>query len=343
MYMPYRHILSLAIKIAFISVFFLVACSGAGNHTSTKADSDDSTTTRLEIPVFNQDSAYYFVARQVDFGPRVPNSPAHRQAAQWLASTLQRFADTVIVQNVRVRAFDNTILNLQNIVASFSPEKRARMLICAHWDTRPFADWDPDPANHYKPIPGANDGASGVGVLLEIARLLSENEPRIGVDIVLFDGEDYGKHESLPRTNDDYETWALGSQHWARNPHVKNYNARFGILLDMVGAKDAKFKFERYSLDYAPSLKRKVWATAKRLGFDNFFIAKEGNYVIDDHVFVNNIANIPTINIIHQEMNNSTHGFFRYWHTMKDDMEQIDPNTLGAVGQTVLTVIFEER
>ncbi len=324
-------------------VFLLVgACSGADNH-NPRTKSDINQEARLHVPTFDKDSAYHFVARQVEFGPRVPNTKAHREAANWFTQILNNYADTVFVQDGRVRAFDGTILNFKNIIASFQPEKKIRILLCAHWDTRPFADWDPDPANHFKPIPGANDGASGVGVLLEIARQLSKTQPRAGVDIILFDVEDYGKHQSLPRTDDDSETWALGSQHWARNPHLPNYRARYGILLDMVGAKEATFKLERFSLDFAPSLKRKVWATAKRLGFDNYFESKEGNYVIDDHVFVNNLANIPTINVIHQETTGSDHGFFKYWHTLKDDMEHIDPQTLKAVGQTVLTVVFEEK
>lgn len=335
-------LVNLTLKGILPLALFFTACSGANNHNNM-AEVEDQAQALIQVPVFNMDSAFYFIARQVEFGPRVPNTETHLKAAQWLAGTLERFADTVIVQHARVRAFDGTILNIQNIIASFQPEKRNRILLCAHWDSRPFADWDPDPANHFKPIPGANDGASGVGALLEIARLLSENQSRVGVDIILFDAEDYGKHESLARTQDDYLTWGLGSQYWARNLHVPNYKARFGILIDMIGASDATFKFERFSLEFAPSLKRRVWATARRLGFGHFFLPEEGNYIIHDHVFVNNIANIPTINIIHQERNNSAHGFFKYWHTMNDNMDAIDRQTLKAAGQTVLTVVFEEK
>ncbi len=340
--MLHRRFITASAGLAFAVGLCVLACSGAGNH-NTRPEVETQLQGRLQVPIFNQDSAYYFVARQVEFGPRVPNTSTHNQTAQWLVGTLERFADTVFVQRARVRAFDNTILNIQNIIASFQPQGKSRILLCAHWDTRPFADWDPNPANHFKPIPGANDGASGVGVLLEIARQLSLHQPNVGVDIVLFDAEDYGKHESLPRTNDDYQTWGLGSQHWARNLHLPNYRVRFGILLDMVGAPNSTFKFERYSLDFAPSLNRRVWATARKLGFANYFLTQQGNYVIDDHYFVNIIANIPTINIIHQETNDTRHGFFKYWHTMKDDMDQIDPQTLKAVGQTVLTVVFEEK
>jgi hypothetical protein len=292
-----------------------------------------------EIPVFNADSAYYFVEKQVAFGPRVPNTQAHVQTADWLQATLRNFADTVYVQNARVRAHDGTILNIRNIIGSFQPEKTNRVLLCAHWDSRPWADHDPDPANHYKPIDGANDGASGVGVLLEIARILSLNNPRVGVDIILFDGEDYGKHR-LSRERDN-DSWALGSQHWSKNPHLPDYKARFGILLDMVGATGASFKHEGYSLMYAPNIIRKIWNIAAKQGFRQYFINAEGGYVIDDHYYINKNRNIPVVNIIDQRSNTS-HGFYEHWHTVLDNMEAIDPQTLQAVGQTVTAVLFLE-
>ncbi|MDX9942822.1 MAG: M28 family peptidase [Bacteroidales bacterium] len=324
----------------FFSLFFLaIGCSGRGNRHEANTGEAPSRSSAVEVPEFNQDSAYAYVARQVAFGPRVPNTESHRQAAAWMAEILARFADTVEVQQARVRAFDGTVLNISNIIASFEPEARNRILLCAHWDSRPFADYDPDPANHYKPIPGANDGASGVGVLIEIARVLSEKDPGIGVDIVLFDAEDYGQHEQASQQVED--TWGLGSQYWSRTPHRHDYNARFGILLDMVGASGAQFRQEGFSTFYAPNIVRKVWATARRIGYGHFFLEEQGGYVTDDHYYVNTIRNIPTINIIHQE-NNQLHGFFPQWHTLEDDIDFIDPSTLKAVGQTVLTVIFEE-
>ena len=324
----------------FLVLFFTLGCSNTGSRqTSNNANDVQQKESRVEVPVFNQDSAYAYVAKQVSFGPRVPNTEAHRQAAAWFAEILGRMADTVEVQQARVRAFDGTVLNISNIIASFNPEARHRILLCAHWDSRPFADFDPDPANHYTPIPGANDGGSGVGVLIEIARLLSLNPPAIGVDIILFDAEDYGEHEQTTQHMED--SWGLGSQHWSRNPHRPDYNARYGILLDMVGAAGAQFKQEGFSMFYAPNIVRKVWGIARRIGYGAYFPETEGGFITDDHYYVNKIRNIPTINIIHQETNN-LHGFFPQWHTMEDDMDIIDPNTLKAVGQTVLTVIYEE-
>jgi hypothetical protein len=293
---------------------------------------------QISIPEFNADTAYYFVEKQVLFGPRVPNTKAHKECGDWLISTLNKYSDTVYIQEAKVRAFDGTILNIRNIIGVFNPEKQSRILLCAHWDTRPFADADPDPSKHYTPIDGANDGASGVGVLLELARIFNKNNLPIGIDIILFDAEDYGQHESHKGQTED--SWALGSQYWSRNPHISNYYAKYGILLDMVGAQNATFKQEAYSLYFAPGIVRKVWDTAQRIGYANYFVNDKGNYIVDDHYYVNTIRGIPTINIIHQK---NGHGFFEHWHTVGDNMDVIDKETLKAVGQTVTRVIFENK
>ncbi len=325
-------------SIVIFSLFFVFACQGrVGNSTQERVQEPENH--RIEPPTFDADSAYYFVERQVGFGPRVPNTESHREAGKWLANNMQRFADTLYLQETRVRAYDGTILNIKNIIGVFQPEKRRRILLCAHWDSRPYADYDPDPANHYRPIDGANDGASGVGVLMEIARQISTVKPNVGIDIIFFDAEDYGRHRmsDLP----DRDSWALGAQHWARNPHIINYDARFGILLDMVGAYNATFKREGYSMMFAPGIVRRVWETAHRLGHGHMFLNRDGGLIIDDHYYVNTIRNIPTINIIHQD-DRTSHGFFPEWHTMGDNMDVIDKYTLKAVGETVLAVIFDE-
>jgi hypothetical protein len=317
----------------------LLSCAGSGQQDRESPASGEDLQERAWVPVFNADSAFAFIETQVGFGPRVPNTPAHQACGDYLEETLGRFADTLYIQEARVRAFDGTVLNIRNIIGAFQPERRNRILLCAHWDSRPFADWDEDPAKHYTPIDGANDGASGVGVLLEIARHLSEHPTRPGIDIVFFDAEDYGKHEAA--TGADGDTWALGAQHWARSPHRSDYQANYGILLDMVGAENATFKKEGFSMLFAPAVVRKVWETGQRIGYGSYFLNQEGTYVTDDHFYVNDIRNIPTINIIHLD-DGTPHGFFPQWHTTDDRIEFIDKGTLKAVGQTVLTVIFEE-
>jgi len=317
----------------------MAGCSLAESNGDADTEQNATTEQEITVPAFNADSAYHYVSKQVEFGPRVPNSSAHRAAGQWLAAKLDSFADTLYTQETRVRAYDGTTLNIKNIIGAFQPDNTRRVLLCAHWDSRPYADHDPDPDKHYTPIDGANDGASGVGVLLEIARHLQQKQPSIGVDIILFDAEDYGRHRFSDRPDED--SWALGAQHWARNPHRTDYFARYGILLDMVGASGATFKKEGYSMLYAPGIVRKVWEVAGQLGYRNMFLDREGGFITDDHYYVNTIRNIPTINIIHQDPD-TEHGFFPEWHTTDDTIDVIDSYTLKAVGETVMHVIYNE-
>jgi len=324
--------------------YFLLGCmilSCCGQRNATKgADVTTMNTAAVlngksETPVFDADSAYAYVARQVAFGPRVPNTEAHKACADFLASELERHGAQLFIQEARLTAYNGDILNARNIIGSFDPDKTRRILLFAHWDTRPYADQESDPANHYKPIDGADDGGSGVGVLLEIARQIGMKRPEIGVDIIFFDAEDYG----VPVFDDNFEldTYCLGSQFWAKNPHKPRYNAEYGILLDMVGAKGATFYKEGTSVQYASRYVEKVWATARNLGYGKFFINAKVGSVIDDHKYVIEGRRIPCIDIINLEQNG---GFAPYWHTLNDNMDNISKETLKAVGQTVLEVIF---
>lgn len=295
----------------------------------------------ISIPEFNEDSAYKFVEEQVGFGPRVPNTHQHEDCSNFLEITLDRFVDEVIVQDFSARAFDGTILNGKNIIGSFNPERKSRIMLCSHWDSRPFADHDIDPNKHNLPIDGANDGASGVGVLLEIARLLKINNPPIGVDIVFFDLEDYGP-DNDNQSADEQDFWGLGSQYWSRNTHKYNYKARYVILLDMVGVPDPEFRKEGFSMYYASDKVKKVWNIAKELGYEKYFLDEQGGYITDDHYYINKLKGIPAINIIHLDPTSSNGSFFDHWHTTKDDMKSIDKKSLGIVGTTVLNVVFKE-
>lgn len=324
-------------KIAIISlvIFSIISCDNKQN--SKPAAQPAPQVKQVVIPDFNADSAYNYVKKQLDFGPRVPGSVAHKQCAEWFVDFFSDKADTVYVQDFRTRLYDGRGIDGKNIIAAFNPEAKKRILLAAHWDSRPFADHDPDKNNWNTPIDGANDGASGVGVLMEIARILNDNPVNIGVDIILFDLEDYGAPYFLNlMTNDD---WALGSQYWAKNPHIYNYRAYFGILLDMVGASNAKFPKEYYSQQFAPALSNDVWKIARELGYDEYFTNELGHPINDDHIYVNAIARIPMIDIIHLE-NNSESSFYPYWHTVKDNIEQIDPKTLGVVGDVVVNVLY---
>lgn len=326
-------------NIIVISMILLVFASCDDKKTNKPTSQQVPAKKEIKIPDFNADSAYHYVKKQVDFGPRVPGSEAHSQCADWFVAFFNEKADTVFIQNFRTRLYNGRGIDGKNIIASFNPEAKKRILLGAHWDSRPFADHDPDEKNWNTPIDGANDGASGVGVLMEIARILKEQPINIGVDIILFDLEDYGAPQYLNlMTNND---WALGSQYWSKNPHIYNYRAYFGLLLDMVGASNPRFPKEYYSQQFAPSLSNDVWRIAREIGYSDYFINEIGHPINDDHIYVNVNANIPMIDIIHLVDSEET-SFYPYWHTLKDNIEQIDPKTLGMVGDVVLNVIYRQ-
>lgn len=313
----------------------LFNCSDSNKETTTKK----AVKLLVQAPSFNADSAYAFVKAQVDFGPRVPNSIEHVAAGDYFVETLNGYGAEVKEQKFNATTFDGVEVSLRNIFAAFNKSATKRILLATHWDSRPFADKDPDAPE--KAMEAANDGASGVGVLLEIARVISEKSPNVGVDILLFDGEDWGeKHDmGYVKTPANLETWwCLGSQYWSKNKG--GYSAYYGILLDMVGAKGAQFHIEGISNTYAPKIVRNIWTTASTIGYGNYFIHKQQPAITDDHKFVNEIAKIPMVDIVHFD---PTHGYFGdYHHTHKDNMELIDKRTLKAVGQTILAVIYNE-
>lgn len=313
------------------------SCTSKPGQSSSAKTSENKE--EVNVPVFNADSAYLYTESQVALGPRVPNTPEHKAGGDYLANELRRYGAQVVEQTVDLYTYNNIKLEARNIIGSFFPEKGNRVLLCAHWDTRPFADKDPDPKNHRTPIDGANDGAGACGVLLEIARNLSLQETNVGIDIIFFDAEDWGTADF---DKVDFSTgWCLGSEYWAQNPHIPNYQARYGILLDMVSAKGAKFYREYYSDYYAKNVVDKVWQTASNLGYSNYFVNQRGGSVEDDHIRVNQYRRIPCINIIHFDPYTET-GFGTYWHTLADNMDSVSKETMQVVGQTVLHVIYNE-
>jgi len=332
------------ILIPIVLSLLLVAC----NNDKPKGNQPVSPQTRktVSVPQFNADSAYQYVAQQTAFGPRVPSTQAHAQCAEWLAAKLGEWADTLIVQDFRTRLFNGNSIDGKNIVATFHPKAKKRIVLCAHWDSRPYADHDPEASNNRQPIDGANDGASGVGVLMECARLFHLNKlpETLGVDIILFDLEDYGPHqeEAEDYYDDRINYWALGSQYWSKHPHVYGYKAYYGILLDMVGGSQPNFQKEYYSEGLAAWVVNKVWRKASDLGYRPEFSNELGSPVSDDHLPMNQIAGIPTIDIIDLHPESSNGCFPEVWHTVNDNLEHIDRNTLGMVGNVLLHVIYEE-
>ncbi|MDX5418148.1 MAG: M28 family peptidase [Hymenobacteraceae bacterium] len=330
------------LAILLISAMGLNSCDSSersgGSETATTTEEEEAT---VKAPAFNADSAYYFVEQQVAFGPRVPNTAEHYKTGEWLIETLRSYGAEVQVQSFQARAFDGKMLNLRNIIATINPNAAKRVLLAAHWDTRPFADKDDKDQN--QPIDGANDGASGVGVLLEIARTIkaAEQKPGIGVDIILFDGEDYGRPDDseFPYMQDD---WCLGSQYWSKNKHVPNYKAHYGILLDMVGGENAKFAREGNSMQYARNIVDKVWRAGNKIGYSDYFKYVNAPAITDDHYYVNTVGGIRMIDIIEYNMGNPDDYFGPYHHRHTDTMDIISKNTLKAVGQTLLHVLYNE-
>jgi glutaminyl-peptide cyclotransferase len=293
------------------------------------------------VPLFNADSAYNYVKAQVDFGPRVPGSASHREAAAFLVQELKRRGAVVTVQKFNAVTFDGVNLELSNIIAGFQPEKQKRVLLAAHWDTRPFADKDKERRD--APMDGANDGASGVGVLLEIARTLQSSPTKVGVDIILFDGEDWGEKDGAarvaPPTGTYIDWYCLGSQYWSKNKHKAGYRPYYGILLDMVGGEDGHFYMEETSMQYASQIVQKVWTAAARAGYSSYFVTQDAPAITDDHVFVL-MSGIPMIDVVHYDVH---YGYFgKYHHTTADNMDNISKKTLNAVGNTVMEVIYRE-
>ena len=309
----------------------LISCGTA----EKKADASGQNKPEVEVPDFNADSCMKFLKAQVDFGPRVPGTVQHRNTCDYLKGILNGYTADVTVQQESTVTAKGEKIPVYNIFARFGQQKN-RILLLAHWDTRPWADEDPTPTAHSKPIDGANDGASGVAVLLELARLMSEKCPaNVGVDILLVDAEDSG-------VEGDDESWCLGTKIWVKNsPYSSAEMPEYAILLDMVGGRDAVFHREFFSDYYARSIVDKVWSMAMSSGYSSRFVNQTGGAITDDHVVLNKNG-IRTIDII--ENNNSQTGSFNpTWHTLDDNIRNIDPATLKAVGQVVANCIYNHK
>ena len=319
--------------------FLILLCVICSCSTTKKSQTTEQSVVSVE---FNADSAYAFCAAQCDFGPRTMNSEAHERCAQWIQQQFEQYGYSVQLQKADLKGYDGTILKSTNIIASQHPSpntQQPRIFICAHWDSRPWADNDPDEANWRKPVMAANDGASGVAVMLELARLLQQNDSaRMAVDFICFDAEDWG----IPQWENDVDgdSWALGAQYWANSQEPKAKSYQFGILLDMVGGQGAKFYREIFSLKYAHNIVERVWQAANTAGYASIFPYLDGGQITDDHVPVNEKAGIPCIDIINHYPDCEQSSFGPTWHTVNDDMQHIDKNTLKAVGQTLVQLIY---
>lgn len=316
----------------------LIYSCGSDGATATKPKGEQAPAKKsVNIPSFNSDSSFVFIEKQLSFGTRVPGTPSHKACKDWLVSKFKSYGAEVIEQDFTANLYTGTKAASTNIIAQFNPKINKRVILAAHWDTRMFGDKDDDISMRDKPIPGADDGGSGVGVLLEIARLIKNNPIDMGIDIILFDAEDQGKSGAdAPVTY-----WCLGSQYWSKNKHRGNYQAMYGILLDMVGAKKPTFGQDEYSLQYAGPQVKKLWDLAQRMGYSDMFVNQKTQGLVDDHVFVNTIAKIPMLDIINRSTSSES-SFQKCWHTHCDDISVIDKRSLKVVGQVVTAAIYKE-
>ncbi len=326
-----------------VSALLAGAC---GNKTASAAADVEPSADTLSVPEFSADSAYAYVAWQCAAGPRVPGTQAHAATAAWLEGKLREFgADTVIVQTGDALDADGKHVPIRNILAQYNAGATERLLLLAHYDTRPWADEDPDPQAHNTPIDGANDGASGVGVLLEVARQLGMQNPGYGVDILMTDAEDSGK--SAPdgadaETRAKYDdSWCLGTQYFARNlPYAAGKKPSQAILLDMVGGRNAVFPREYFSEQAAPGVVQRISDAAAKAGVADRFPTMVGGAVNDDHLPLI-AAGIPAADII-EIGHPQTRSFNPTWHTLADNISNIDAATLGVVGSVILTLIYDK-
>lgn len=325
------------LPIFLLAAFFLFSCKETKDQPAETESKP--VVSAPKAPTFNPDTAYWYIAKQTEFGPRVPNTKAHVKCGDFLVASFAKYGVSVKEQVFEAKAFDGKNLKLRNIVGSINPSASKRIIVASHWDARPFADNAPKDKN--TPIDGANDGASGVGVILELARLMnSDTSLKVGVDFILFDGEDYGQpeHSGFPEMKD---SWCLGSQYWAKNKHLPNYTAFYGILLDMVGGRGARFAMDGTSAYFAPEVQKKLWQTAANSGFGAVFVNQQTDEIIDDHYYVNRDAKIPMVDVIEYEPSDGSY-FSPTWHTHDDNIGNIDKTTLRAVGQTLLNAIYNE-
>lgn len=329
-----HYILSITLSISIV----LFSSCREKVHVENAAQTTKTETSKVVVPKFNATNAYKSIEQQVSFGPRVPGSKAWQDCSTYILSELKKYTPVVLEQKATVSNYENKKLPVHNIMAQFNPEQKKRILIASHWDSRPWADHDDE--NKEKPILAADDGGSGVGIMIELARLFTAQNPQVGVDLLFIDTEETGPPDylNLPSEGTD---WCLGSQYWARNKMPAGYQADMGILLDMVGGRGNTFTMESTSMTFAPQVMQKVWDTANRLGYSTFFLYEKTSPITDDHLFINQIANIPMIDIINYRIDQDPI-FGKRWHTHDDNMEGIDSLTLKAVGTTVATFVYEQ-
>ena len=291
---------------------------------------------------FDGAAALSYVNTQLDFGPRIPGSPAHEKEADWIITQMKQRADTVIVQSWTHTSADGRQLPMRNIIARFRPTATDRVLYITHWDTRPVADQDPNPANRTKPIPGANDGASGPALFLALGDVLKKTAPTVGVDLLFVDGEDWGNFDTYSDTATNPDV-LIGSTYFATHLPSADYHPIYGVLWDMIGDRDLQIYQEALSVQAAPEVVQRVWQTAADLGYQDYFVTESHGGMIDDHVPLIRHG-LRVIDVIDADY--CAHGVGcapnspeNYHHTAQDTFDKVSAHSLQVVGDVATALV----
>lgn len=308
-----------------LTLCVLLGCKGdAKEGSAAQASTRNAAATKLPPTGFDGSSAFSYAKTQFEFGPRVPGTPAAKKAGDWIIQQMRARADTVIVQSFTHTTADGKKLPLRNIIARFRPQATERVLYVTHWDSRPISESATDPAEQKLPVPGANDGASGVGMFIALADVLKRQPPLYGVDLLFTDGEDYGQF-GPPEVD-----VLLGSKYFAAHPPSTNYRPVFGVLWDMIGDKDLRIPYEMNSFQQAPDVVSRVWQTAADMGYGDVFVQESGGLINDDHIPLLN-AGMKVIDVI--DLTYPAH------HTPYDTMDKISARSLATVGDVAAALV----
>ena len=281
---------------------------------------------------FDGEAAYRYAQTEFDFGPRVPGTPAWQKSGDWIVAQMRTRADTVIEQRWVHKLANGDSIPLRNIIARFRPNATERVLYVTHWDSRPIADDDPNPANRTKPVPGANDGAAGVGMFIALGDVLKKTPPNVGVDLLFDDGEDYGNFDK----NTDV---LLGVKYFLQHLPSAGYQPIYGVLWDMIGDKDLKIWEEQNSAARAPEVVQRVWSTASDLGYSDYFVPEQKWSLIDDHIpFLE--AGFHVIDVVDYDYVSQAQS---YHHTLQDTMDKISAKSLKIVGDVATALVTGQQ
>ena len=312
--------------LAIVLVCLFVACNSDAKEGSAaqRGASAGATSTGSTSTGFSGTAAYNYAKAQVDFGPRVPGTPAAKQAGDWIIRQMRARADTVIVQSFTYTTADGKKLPLRNILARFRPELAERVLYVTHWDSRPISESATTEAEKKMPVPGANDGASGVGLFIALGDALKKTKPNVGVDLLFTDGEDYGQF-GPPEVD-----VLIGSKYFAEHPPSPGYKPLYGVLWDMIGDKDLRIPYEMNSFQQAPEVVSRVWQTAADMGYGDTFVQESGGLVTDDHIPLLK-SGMRVIDVI--DLDYPPH------HTPHDTMDKISAKSLAIVGDVATALL----